>query len=73
MNLKKKLGAAFGAFGWSGESVAMIVDTMKHYLGMEVIEPGLRIKSSILGISLEPCDDFGKGIAERIKSNISYI
>jgi flavodoxin I len=29
-NLKGKVGASFGAYGWSGEAVEMISETMKH-------------------------------------------
>ncbi len=33
-DLKGKIGAAFGSYGWSGESVQMMSDTMKHIFGM---------------------------------------
>jgi len=40
-DLEGKVGAAFGSYRWSGESVQMMTDTMKHVFGMKVIEPGL--------------------------------
>jgi flavorubredoxin len=43
VNLKGKLGAAFGSYGWSGEAVRMIEDRMRG-LKMRVPVAGLRIK-----------------------------
>lgn len=68
-DLKEKVGAAFGSYGWSGESIRMMTDTMKHLLGMKVIEPGLKLLREQSGSGLKQCNDFGKKIAERIKEN----
>jgi flavorubredoxin len=66
--LKGKVGAAFGAYGFSGESVEMIHDTMKHIFEMDVIEPGLKLKTSeVMAIGDKECREFGKKIAESIK------
>ncbi len=40
---KNKLGAAFGSYGWSGEAVAEIRGNLEN-MGMEIIDPGLRIQ-----------------------------
>ena len=66
-DLKGKIGAAFGSYGWSGESVQMIGDTMKHIFGMDVIEPGLKLVGRPSGSSLERGKEFGRKIAEKIK------
>ena len=66
-NLKGKVGAAFGSYGWSGESVQMMTDTMKHIFGMNVIEPGLKILRRPSESGLEQCKEFGRKIAEKIK------
>ncbi|OYT66411.1 flavodoxin [ANME-1 cluster archaeon ex4572_4] len=66
-DLKGKVGAAFGSYGWSGESIEILTETMKNLAGMEVIEPGLRIKRRPTEKGLEECREFGKKIAERIK------
>lgn len=66
-DLKGKIGAAFGSYGWSGESVGMMTDTMKHIFEMNVIEPGLKIKRRPTEKGLEECKGFGKRIAEKIK------
>jgi len=65
--LKGKVGAAFGAYGWSGESVEMIHDTMKHIFGMDMIEPGLKMKGTEVLTGEKECKEFGKKIAGRIK------
>ena len=66
-DLKGKVGAAFGSYGWSGESVQMMSDTMKHIFRMDVMEPGLRLKGRPSGSRLEQGEEFGKKIAEKIK------
>ncbi len=45
VDLKGEVGAAFGSYGWSGESVEMMSDTMKHIFEMDVIEPGLKMRN----------------------------
>jgi flavorubredoxin len=65
--LKGKVGAAFGAYGFSGESVEMIHDTMKHIFEMDVIEPAFKLKSTeILTIGEQESKEFGKKIAAKI-------
>jgi len=65
--LKGKVGAAFGSYGWSGESVQMMTDTMKHIFEMNVIEPGLKILRRPSESGLKQCQEFGREIAEKIK------
>lgn len=68
-DLKGKIGAAFGSYGWSGESVQMTSDTMKHVFGMGVMEPGLKLMGRPSRISLEKGKEFGRKITERIKES----
>jgi flavodoxin short chain len=65
-DLKQKVGAAFGSYGWSGESVRMMTDTMKHVFGMKVIEPGLKMLRKPDEDGLKQCREFGRRVAERI-------
>ena len=67
VDLKGKIGAAFGSYGWSGESIEILTETMKNLAGMNVIEPGLRIKRRPTEKGLEECREFVKKIAEKIK------
>ncbi|MBA7526790.1 Type A flavoprotein fprA [subsurface metagenome] len=64
--LKGKVGAAFGAYGWSGESIEMMSDTMKHIFEMDVIEPGLKMKGTEVLTGEKECKEFGKKIAAKI-------
>jgi flavodoxin short chain len=66
-DLKGKIGAAFGSYGWSGESVRMMTDTMKHIFGMNVIEPGLKVLRRPTESDLKQCKEFGRKIDEKIK------
>jgi flavorubredoxin len=65
--LKGKVGAAFGAYGFSGESVEMIYDTMKHIFEMDVVEPAFKLKSTEVITGEKECKEFGKKIAAKIK------
>ena len=38
---QKKVGAAFGSYGWSGEAMQLVSDDLKA-IGLDVIEPGVR-------------------------------
>ncbi len=63
VNLKGKIGAAFGSYGWSGEAVQMIEDRMNG-LKMTIPKKGLRVKLIPTNEELDECRDFGKSIAE---------
>lgn len=65
-DLTGRIGAAFGSYGWSGESVQMMTDTMKHIFGMNVIEPGLKILRRPGEGGLKQCQEFGRKVAETI-------
>jgi flavodoxin I len=69
-DLKGKVGAAFGSYGWSGESVQMMTDTMKHIYGMNVLEPGLKILRRPTESGLEQCRNWGRTIVEKMKEII---
>ena len=61
-DLRGKVGAAFGSYGWSGEAVPRMTETMKNVFGMNVVEPGL----NVLEKQSDPNEsrDFGKRIVE---------
>ncbi len=66
IDLKGKVGAAFGSYGWSGEAPNMLVEIMKNRFGMDVIEPALRIKYNPDEKGLDECRKLGKTVAEKI-------
>ncbi len=63
---QNKLGAAFGSFGWSGESIKVIrseLETMKF----DMMDDDLKIQYVPDEAAMEQCVAFGKRIAEAIK------
>ncbi|MEW7979984.1 MAG: FprA family A-type flavoprotein [Candidatus Sedimenticola endophacoides] len=65
VNIKGKLGAAFGSYGWSGEAVRMIEDRMRG-LKMHIPQQGIRIKLIPTDEELKECRNFGLQIAEKL-------
>lgn len=65
-NVAGKLGAAFGSYGWSGEAPIDIAEKMRK-LGMEIIDPVLRIQYQPTEKDLEECKRLGKDLAIRMK------
>ncbi len=63
VNLKGKVGAAFGSYGWTGEAVNMIESRLRG-LKLRVPVPGLRIKLIPTEEELATCQTFGQQLAE---------
>ncbi|MDH4271489.1 MAG: flavodoxin domain-containing protein, partial [Candidatus Aminicenantes bacterium] len=59
-----KKGAAFGTYGWSGESVKMINEGLQK-AGFELVSDGIRAEWSPDDEALKKCRDFGKEIAAK--------
>ncbi len=66
IDLKGKVGAAFGSYGWSGEAPNMLIEIMKNKFEMDVVEPPIRIKYNPDEEGLEECRKLGKTVAEKI-------
>ncbi|MDQ7836290.1 MAG: anaerobic nitric oxide reductase flavorubredoxin [Humidesulfovibrio sp.] len=62
LGFKKKRAAAFGSYGWSGESVKMLNEHLRH-AGFEVPDEGLSELWAPDGEALERCREFGKTFA----------
>jgi flavorubredoxin len=72
INLKGKVGAAFGSYGWSGEAPNMLLEILKNRFEMDVVEPALRIKYNPDKKGLEECHELGKTVAEKlVKTSLS--
>ncbi len=65
INLKNKVGAAFGSYGWSGEAPKLILEIMKNRFEMSIIEAPLHIRYVPNSGGLDKCREFGKRIAEK--------
>jgi len=66
VNLKGKVGAAFGSYGWSGEAGKLVIEIMKNKFEMNVTEQPLPIKYEPDQASIQKCKELGKRIAERL-------
>ena len=65
VNLKGKIGAAFGSYGWSGEAPRMIIEIIKKF-EMDATEPPLLAKYAHDQANLEKCRELGRKVAERL-------
>ena len=62
MKLKKKKGAAFGSYGWSGEAAKLITEHLKA-AGIETVNEGIRAQWVPDQDALEQSRQFGKEFA----------
>jgi flavorubredoxin len=67
LRFKGKKAAAFGSYGWSGESVKVISDKLEQG-GFELLNEGLRAQWNPDTQAKENCFNFGKSIGEALKS-----
>lgn len=65
LGFKNKKAAAFGSYGWSGESVAIIQNRLKE-AKLDVLEPGLKELWNPDEDSLARCIEFGKTFAQKL-------
>jgi len=65
-NLKGRVGAAFGSYGWSGEGPRLAIEIMKNKFEMNVTEPPLSIRYQPDEAGLNKCRALGKRIAESL-------
>jgi flavorubredoxin len=62
LKFKNKKAAAFGCYGWSGESVKIISGILEES-GFDVIDEGLKVMWNPDDASISKCAEFGKQIA----------
>lgn len=62
-----KIGAAFGSYGWSGESVKLISEAMTE-MGIKMEAEGVRIKYSPRKEDLARCFEMGRKMGQAIKA-----
>ena len=61
-----KLGAAFGSYGWSGESVRLLNEALQE-IKIDVIEDGIKQKYVPNQAALEECSAMGQRIGEAVR------
>jgi len=63
-----KIGAAFGSYGWSGESVKILNEVLTE-IKAEVVHEGIKVKFSPDEEVLKQCEELGKTVAKKIKES----
>ena len=62
---KNKIVAAFGSYGWSGESVKLINNLFEE-MKLEIVDPGVRAQYVPDEDAIIACRELGKKIAEKL-------
>lgn len=70
LRFKNKIGAAFGSYGWSGESVRIIEDHFGQ-CSIPLARPGIKCKWQPGKENLAACRVFGKELGEITKKAVS--
>jgi len=63
---KNLIGAAFGSYGWSGESPKQLYELLVN-MSVETIDEPLRVVYVPDDAALQQCRQFGQRIAERLR------
>jgi flavorubredoxin len=66
VNLKGKIGATFGSYGWSGEAPKLVQEIMKNKFEMQIIELPLLSKYTPDQILLNSCKELGRKVSESL-------
>lgn len=67
LKFKNKVGAAFGSFGWSGENVKHIEETLVK-AKIQILQEGIKFKWQPTKEELEKCVEFGRSFAQKMKA-----
>ncbi|NQT73388.1 MAG: anaerobic nitric oxide reductase flavorubredoxin [Chloroflexi bacterium] len=65
LKFKNKKAAAFGCYGWSGESVKVIAESLTT-AGFDVVDEGLKVTWNPDDAGIESCVDYGRGLPEKL-------
>jgi flavorubredoxin len=65
LGFKEKKAAAFGCYGWSGESVSLINDHLKA-AGFTVVDEGLKVLWNPDETSRKSCVEYGRSLAKKL-------
>ncbi len=66
LKFQNKIGAAFGCYGWSGESVKVIEEHLTR-CKIPIVTEGIRAKWQPKSDDLAKCQEFGRAVARAIK------
>jgi flavorubredoxin len=66
LRFKNKTAAAFGSYGWSGESVQKIASRLES-AGFKILLEGLKVKWNPDAEQLSKCEKFGRELVGKLK------
>ncbi|HML02877.1 MAG TPA: flavodoxin domain-containing protein [Candidatus Bathyarchaeia archaeon] len=66
IDLKDKIGASFGSYGWSGEAPRLVLEILRNKFRMHTIEPPLILKYEPDEKGLTLCREFGRKISGQL-------
>ncbi|VVB92869.1 Type A flavoprotein FprA [uncultured archaeon] len=66
LKFKNKVGAAFGSYGWSGDNVKLIEETLEK-AKVKILQEGIKFKWQPTKEELEKCMEFGRAFAMKMK------
>jgi flavorubredoxin len=66
INLKDKVGGAFGSYGWSGEAPRFVLEIMKNKFEMRVVGQPLLAKYAPDQKTLDMCRELGRRVSETL-------
>jgi len=69
IDLRGKIGASFGSYGWSGEAPRLILEIMENRFGMKVLKPPLLARYTPDEKGLRECRRLGKSVAEHVQKS----
>ena len=68
LKFQNKIGAAFGSFGWSGESVKLIEEHLTR-CKISIVSEGVRARWQPKPADLSQCTNLGRQIGQAVKSD----
>jgi len=67
LRFKNKIGAAFGSYGWSGESIALIEKQLEES-GVTLVSKGVKTLWAPSAEELEKCKSLGREVGKAVKA-----
>ncbi len=68
IDLRGRVGAAFGSYGWSGEAPRLVLEILKNKFQMDVVEPPLLVKYTPNIQALMKSRELGATIAKKAQT-----
>lgn len=67
LKFKNKIGAAFGSYGWSGESLSLLENHLNES-GISTVVPGVKAKWQPDQADLDACRNLGRALGDIVKN-----